>query len=145
MSSSANYKVRLKALKNTSYKFTKVPYVPNFFLMKCNGCENAGVSTKSNIEVKEGITTERMSQSAVVNRVPLQEASVPDYLSPNDTHSPSNLSSIPPKMNFQGLSSASSNSLPLAGNGQYRRLQSADLSADICHHLLVVLAHQNQV
>ena len=42
-------------------------------------------------------------------------------------------------------SSTSCASLDVSSNGQYRRLLSSDLSCDMCHHLLVILAQQNQV
>ncbi len=42
-------------------------------------------------------------------------------------------------------SSTSCASSDVSSNGQYRRLLSSDLSCDMCHHLLVILAQQNQV
>ena len=90
-------KVREKALMRTKYKFTKLPEVPNFWCVKCSGCQ--------------------------------------DGLAPAEPH---------PSI---GNTSAqiNSDSMGLSRNGQYRIIQSGDLSTDLCHHLLDTLANHNQV
>ncbi len=131
---SPRHEVKLVALMKTNYKYTKIPEVPKLFSAKCKICQIARASTKQIPPV-----TYSKEAAAEVTSFPKEPSSL------------SSLSSIPMKEPQLGskdvkvTSPASSDSSPLARNGQYRLLQSDDLSADMCHHLLVILADQNKV
>ncbi len=78
--------------------------------------------------------------------VTLKDTKVPSDMATNQNHFHSN-QSIPLMeiKDVNGTAGASRDAVTLSRNGQYRTLQCDDLSADICHHLLIILAEQNQV
>ena len=130
LSISPIHKVRLTALNNTRHKYTKIPQLPDLFTcIKCHHCTYAEVSAISNSEIEKTVEVAPNAEELRTEIIGKQCKST-DSLEIED---------------FKSTSLSSSSSLIYSENGQYRVLQCDDLSTDICHHLLIILAQQNQV
>ncbi len=60
----ARQEVRLKALLNTNYKFTRIPQVPNLFPVKCHFCQESVDKKKSKMKEEENEILDQESSLA---------------------------------------------------------------------------------
>ncbi len=123
---SAPHTARLKALKKTAYKFTKLPEAPNLYRVKCQKCQPPEVSAKSK--------PQKISDQAAPSSTTLHTKEI------MDTSSPSSTNPIEEK-EASGLSCQ----CPLSRNQQYQKLNHDSLFPEQCIALLSTLAQENKV